>query len=246
MRRSTCFSSASGNPAPSLPRMSADGCCEVHLEQRPPAARHERARLDARRSKRAQHVGDLAARDGQSERASHRSAQRLPAKRVRRRCRSDERRRAGGFGRAHDAADVSRILNVVRDDDERVARRQRVGQRRQRTPRDADDAGRRSHRAHRLERLPRDDEDIGAVCQELLRELLRLGIVEGVLVEGRAFDRQSRFVRLEQEVWTVEQQLAFESVCGGVASKLAIAFDAGVRRSSHLESIADVLGSSIG
>ena len=47
------------------------------------------------------------------------------------------------------------------------------------------------------------------------------------------------------KVWTVEQQLAFESVCGGVASKLAIAFDAGVRRSSHLESITDVLGSSI-
>jgi hypothetical protein len=42
----------------------------------------------------------------------------------------------------------------------------------------------------------------------------------------------------------VEKQLAFECVFRRVASKLAVAFDAGVRRSSHLESITDVLGSS--
>ena len=64
------------------------------------------------------------------------------------------------------------------------------------------------------------------------------------LFECRAFDRQSRFARLDKQVRPVEQQLAFVSVCWGVASKLAIAFDAGVRRSSHLESITDVLGSS--
>ena len=74
----------------------------------------------------------------------------------------------------------------------------------------------------------RDDEDVSAVCQEMLGERLDSRIVERVLFERRAFDRYARFVRLEQEMRTVEQQLAFESVCRGFASKLAIAFDAGV------------------
>ena len=114
---------------------------EVCVEQRL-GRRAARARSVAmpRRSKRREHVVDVGARDRQSQRAAHGSAQRLPAERVCGRGSRDERRGARGFGRAHDAADVARILNIVRDDDERVRGSERVGQRRQRAPRDADGA----------------------------------------------------------------------------------------------------------
>ena len=123
---------------------------------------------------------------------------------------------------------------------------ERIGQRRHRATRDADDARRRPHRAHRLERFSRHDEHVRAIGGELFRERADGRIGERVLFERRALDRQPRLARLEQEMRAVEQQLAFVSVFMGVASELAIAFDAGVRCSSHLESITDVLGSSCG
>ena len=129
----------------------------------------------------------------------------------------DERGGARRFGRAHDAAHIARILNVVRDDDERVR-------------------GMRAHRpataacAARCRPRPRasapgsssasvfrDTMNTSAPsASELFGERPHGRIGERVLFERRAFDRQSRFARLEQEMRAVEQQLAFVSVCGGL------------------------------
>jgi hypothetical protein len=78
----------------------------------------------------------------------------------------------------------------------------------------------------------------------LLGQCTKRRIIERVMLEDGALNRQPGSARFEKQVSTIEQQLAIGSVLCRVASEVAIAFDAGVRRSSHLESITDVLGSS--
>ena len=159
----------------------------------------------------------------------------------------DERRGAGGLGRAHDAA------HVARDPGRRARRRQAARDRRGASvsvatgaARDADDAGGRLDRAHRLQNgLLRDDEHVGAFRDELFGQRADGRVVESASCSNAALSICKTRRRAPRTAGAGRRAAARVRVrfCG-IASKLAVAFDAGVRRSSHLESITDVLGSS--
>ncbi len=172
------------------------------------AARHRRHHAYRRLAHRRHRLmRGHAADNGQAEDAAHAAAKRLPRERVGRRAADERAGDAAGFRRTQQRADVARLLDVHRGQDERIGSRADLGRRHSLPAGDRHDARGALHRADRVEDGIGRLDDIDALALEPLREQsffrLRGQLRRG---HGNRFELQSGRACVAHQVSAVQQQ----------------------------------------